>query len=508
MKVLPPIVLAGRTPGRHAPPCPRPTAAERARPGRLRPGRAAAGRPVPLRQRPLAGTHRRYRPTCPTTAPSPSSTRRREQRARDCSKSTVQPAQATAPRRAWWRTCTAASWTPRRSSPRGLAPLAAELARIDAHRQRRRPRRLTWATTRPSASTCRCSGTCSRTRATPPPTCLGSTRRTVDARPRLLPARPTTGTPATARSCAGYAAQLLQRPATADAAAGAGRASWASSSALAEAQWTRVQNRDPVAHLQQGDTARQLARLAPGFDWNRYLRRRRRAGAGGHRQPAELPDGARTPCRRESRRRTGRPICRYRLLDQLRALPAGSASTSCISVSTSARCRASSSSAPRWKRGVDAGRPARWARPAASCTWRRTSVAAAKQRMQQLVANLLRAYRQLDRRARLDEPGDARRGAAASWPRFTVKIGYPDKWRDYSGLRDRAPATWLGNVAARRAVRAAPPAEPARQAGRPQRVAHDAADGERLLQPAAERDRVPGRDPAAAVLRRRAPTTP
>jgi hypothetical protein len=41
-----------------------------------------------------------------------------------------------------------------------------------------------------------------------------------------------------------------------------------------------------------------------------------------------------------------------------------------------------------------------------------------------------------------------------------------------------------------------------RQAGRPQRMGHDAADGERLLQRAAERDRVPGSNPAAAVLRR------
>ena len=40
------------------------------------------------------------------------------------------------------------------------------------------------------------------------------------------------------------------------------------------------------------------------------------------------------------------------------------------------------------------------------------------------------------------------------------------------------------------------------------RVGHDAADGERVLQPELERDRLPGRHSAAAVLRSRTPTTP
>ena len=41
-----------------------------------------------------------------------------------------------------------------------------------------------------------------------------------------------------------------------------------------------------------------------------------------------------------------------------------------------------------------------------------------------------------------------------------------------------------------------------RQAGRPRALGHDAADLERLLQPAAQRDRLPGRHPAAAGVRR------
>src|SRR3989442_586721 len=52
-------------------------------------------------------------------------------------------------------------------------------------------------------------------------------------------------------------------------------------------------------------------------------------------------------------------------------------------------------------------------------------------------------------------------------------------------------------------VRDPAPTREDRQAGRPRRVGHDAADGERLLQPGDERDRVPGRDPPAALFQSR-----
>ena len=48
----------------------------------------------------------------------------------------------------------------------------------------------------------------------------------------------------------------------------------------------------------------------------------------------------------------------------------------------------------------------------------------------------------------------------------------------------------------------------ARQAGRSRRMAHDPADGQRLLQSQPERDRLPGRHPAAALLQPRRPTMP
>ena len=124
-----------------------------------------------------------------------------------------------------------------------------------------------------------------------------------------------------------------------------------------------------------------------------------------------------------------------------------------------------------------------------------------KARMEELVANLVAAYRESI--SQLDWMGEETRAKAlAKLEAFTPKIGYPARWRDYStlvGVRGR-PA---GQRAPGVRVRAGPRAGQDRQADRPRRVVHDAADGQRLLQPRAERDRVPGRDPAAAVLRRR-----
>jgi putative endopeptidase len=60
----------------------------------------------------------------------------------------------------------------------------------------------------------------------------------------------------------------------------------------------------------------------------------------------------------------------------------------------------------------------------------------AKARMQELVDNLLVAFRQgIDE---LDWMGpETRLEAQAKLARFNVKIGYPDEWRDYSDLEVR-----------------------------------------------------------------------
>ena len=94
-----------------------------------------------------------------------------------------------------------------------------------------------------------------------------------------------------------------------------------------------------------------------------------------------------------------------------------------------------------------------------------------------------------------------RQKAQEKLAKFTAKIGYPDKWRDYSVAGDRARRSTRQHPA----WRAFEYKRQMDKLGKPvdrDRVVHDPADGQRLLQSEHERNRLPGRDPAAAVLRR------
>ena len=84
--------------------------------------------------------------------------------------------------------------------------------------------------------------------------------------------------------------------------------------------------------------------------------------------------------------------------------------------------------------------------------------------------------------------------------KITVKIGYPDKWRDYSALT-RSQRRSRRQSAARLGVRAPAIRDAHGRSGGQGRVADDAADRQRVLQLHDQRDHVPRRHPALAVLR-------
>ncbi|KFN49247.1 M13 family metallopeptidase [Arenimonas composti] len=70
----------------------------------------------------------------------------------------------------------------------------------------------------------------------------------------------------------------------------------------------------------------------------------------------------------------------------------------------------------------------------------------AKERMQQLVANLSAALKaRLENLAWMSD--ETRAQALEKWAAFTPKIGYPDKWRDWSGL-ETSRTSYLANVIA------------------------------------------------------------
>ena len=82
-----------------------------------------------------------------------------------------------------------------------------------------------------------------------------------------------------------------------------------------------------------------------------------------------------------------------------------------------------------------------------------------------------------------------------------LRVGYPDRWRDYSGLEiDRGP--YVLNVLRANRIRAQATARQDRQAGRSQRVDHDTANGQCLLRPIDEQFERSGGNAAAAIFRR------
>ena len=75
-----------------------------------------------------------------------------------------------------------------------------------------------------------------------------------------------------------------------------------------------------------------------------------------------------------------------------------------------------------------------------------------KQKVLAMTEQIEAAMQQRDRASRLDEPRNQTGGHRASCTLVQNKIGYPDKWRDYSSL-DIERTDYFGNVAARPCLR-------------------------------------------------------
>jgi putative endopeptidase len=103
---------------------------------------------------------------------------------------------------------------------------------------------------------------------------------------------------------------------------------------------------------------------------------------------------------------------------------------------------------PRWKRAVDAVEGS-LGEALGKLYVEKHFPPAAKARMQELVKNLTEAYRESI--SHLDWMSeDTKRKALDKLAKFTPKIGYPDKWRDYSALDIRGDDL-LGNMQRARA---------------------------------------------------------
>ena len=204
---------------------------------------------------------------------------------------------------------------------------------------------------------------------------------------------------------------------------------------LAQAHWTRVQNRDAEKTYNRYELAA-LAKLMPSFDWNAFFAGARvpvsKVKAVVVTQPsyfealdkvfAEVPVA------------DWRVYLRYKLLN----VYATDLSARFVQLHFDFNQGAVSGiqeNKPRWKRGVDTVENA-VGELAGKVYVERHFSQEAKRRIDELVGNLLVAYGHGIDDLEWMTPATKQK-AHTKLARFTTKIGYPDKWRDWSALEVR-----------------------------------------------------------------------
>ena len=214
-------------------------------------------------------------------------------------------------------------------------------------------------------------------------------------------------------------------------AAGQARAVMALEAAIAQAQWTRVENRDPVKTYNVVRVA-DLSKLAPHVDWAAYL-----AAAGVADKLDSVVVSQPTYLKALDRIVVETPMATWQAYFRTRVITSFAPYLSHDFVATRFAFFGTvlgdvPDNTPRWKRGV------RLVETSIGEGLGRLYVAkyfppSSKARMDALVANLIAAYR--GSIGGLDWMSAAtKQEAQAKLALLTPKIGYPVRWRDYSTL--------------------------------------------------------------------------
>jgi putative endopeptidase len=201
--------------------------------------------------------------------------------------------------------------------------------------------------------------------------------------------------------------------------------------ALAKVQWSKVEMRDPVKGYNKFENDK-LNALTPGFDWNTYLTKigvKDKVNYVIIGQPSYMTGFAKVV--QDTSLDSWKTYFKWHLLSaSARILPKAFDDENFAFYGTA--LRGIPTQEVRWKRGI------RLTDSAMGESLGKLYVAKYfppeyKARMEKLVANLLEAYRQSIDTLDWMSP-ETKKEAQAKLATFMPKIGYPNKWRDYSAL--------------------------------------------------------------------------
>ncbi|NGZ87449.1 M13 family metallopeptidase [Duganella aceris] len=200
---------------------------------------------------------------------------------------------------------------------------------------------------------------------------------------------------------------------------------------IAKIQWTKVQLRDPVKAYNKV-ALDQLPKLAPGYGWTDWLKETGIAGKVDYvivSQPSFISGAdkllARTPLS------TWKAYFQWQVIHANAAYLAKDFALENFAFYGTVLSDIKEQQ-PRWKRAVNATDGA-LGESLGKLYVAQHFPAERKARMEALVANLLAAFKQSIETLDWMSP-ETKVQAQAKLAKFTVKIGYPNKWRDYSRL--------------------------------------------------------------------------
>jgi putative endopeptidase len=201
---------------------------------------------------------------------------------------------------------------------------------------------------------------------------------------------------------------------------------------IAQAQWTRVENRDPIKTYNKKSFA-ELPQVMPGYDWRSYLR-----GTGVDGRADSLIVTQPSYFTGLSKIMASTPLPVWKAYFKWRVLSSAAPYLSKQFVDerfafSGTVLRDVPENLPRWKRGINL-LDFSLGEALGKRYVEKYFPPESKARMQVLVRNVLEAYRRDIELLDWMSP-ETKLGAQQKLAKVSPKIGYPDRWRDYTALR-------------------------------------------------------------------------